>query len=208
MTSEQGQKGLAIRGLQCCTSHMVRRVAACAGMLLIVLGLVQAVGAADGWRLLHRPLHLPRIPPGGTCPVSRVGRGLDWERVKFPGSPGIGRGPVYPGMSPGAQVVVTPDVQFGGPWLGQKVFWYVSPTYRGPVLIRGRQLDGTHRLGFNGTKLPQRELRIHSYDTVGFDGPRGSRGVPSAVRALVPGCYGVQIDGKRFSRIVIFRITD
>jgi hypothetical protein len=111
-------------------------------------------------------------------------------------------------MSPGAQIVVTRDVQFGGPWFGQKVFWYVSPKYRGPVLIRGRQLGGTHRLGFDGTKLPQREIRIHTYDTVGFDRPPRSRGVPSAVRALVPGCYGVQIDGRRFSRTVTFRVTD
>jgi hypothetical protein len=111
-------------------------------------------------------------------------------------------------MGPAGEVTVTPDTQFGGPWLGQKVFWYVSPTYRGPVLIRGRQLDGTHRLGFNGRKLPLRELRIHSHDTVGFDGPPGSRGVPSAVRALIPGCYGVQIDGTRFSRTVTFCVTD
>jgi hypothetical protein len=187
---------------------MARWIGTCAVMLLMALGLLQAASAADGWRQLYRPLHLPRIAQGGTCPVSRIGRHIDWERVKFPGSPGIGRGPVYPGMSPGAQVAVTPDVQFGGPWLGQKVFWYVSPSYRGPVVIRGRQVDGTHRLGFNGRKLPRRELRIHTYDTVGFDGPPGSRGVPSAVRALVPGCYGVQIDGKRFSRIVIFRVTD
>ena len=124
-----------VRELRCCTSHMARWVATCALMLVMVLGLVHAAGAADGWRRLHRPLHLPRIAPGGTCPVSRIGRRIDWEHVKFPGSPGIGRGPVYPGMSPGAQVVVTPDTQFGGPCLGQKVFWYVSPTRQAPERI-------------------------------------------------------------------------
>lgn len=175
-------------------------------VLAVALGLLQAAAAADGWRQLYRPLRLPRVAPGGTCPVSRIGRRVDWEHVKFPGSPGIGRGPVYPGMSPGAQVDVTPDTQYGGNWRGAKVFWYVSPRYRGPVLIRGRQLDGTHWLGFNGRKLPLRGLRIHTYDTVAFGGAPGSRGVPSDVRALVPGCYGVQIDGTRFSRTVIFRV--
>jgi hypothetical protein len=77
------------------------------------------------------------------------------------------------------------------------------------VLIRGRQLDGTNRLGFNGGTLPRRELRIHVGETVGWTGrPSYGRGVPSDIRVLVPGCYGVQIDGKRFSRIVTFRVTD
>ena len=29
----------------------------------------------------------------------------------------------------------------GTPWLRTKVFWYVKPSYRGRVLIRGRRLD-------------------------------------------------------------------
>ena len=37
--------------------------------------------------------------------------------------------------------------------------------------------------------------------------PEGSRGVPSIVRAVAAGCYGVQIDGTSFSRTVIFRVT-
>jgi hypothetical protein len=44
---------------------------------------------------------------------------------------------------------------------------------------------------------------------VGWTGqPSYVRGVPSNIRALVPGCYGAQIDGTRFSRIVVFRVTD
>jgi len=105
-------------------------------------------------------------------------------------------------------MTVQTDTQHGGPWLTTKLFWYVRPRYRGPVLIRGRQLDGTHRLGFNGAALPRWELRIHIGQTVRWSGqPSYSRGLPSNLRALVPGCYGVQIDGTRFSRIVIFRVT-
>jgi hypothetical protein len=81
----------------------------------------------------------------------------------------------------------------------------VLPGYRGRVLIRGRRLDGSQSLGFTGTRLPARELRIEPHDTVWWQGqPPGSRGVPSDVRVRVSGCYGVQIDGTRFSRIVIF----
>jgi hypothetical protein len=51
-------------------------------------------------------------------------------------------------------------------------------------------------------------LRIEPYDTVSWSGqPRGARGIPSAVRALTGGCYGVQFDGATFSRIVIFRVA-
>jgi len=102
---------------------------------------------------------------------------------------------------------VEPDAQFGGAWDSQKVFWYVASGYRGPVLIRGRRLDGPQPLGFNGKRTPAKELRVEPGQSVRWQGqPIASRGIPSAVRALVAGCYGVQIDGANFSRIVLFRI--
>ena len=189
---------------------MVRRLATCAVVLVTALGLLQAATAAtNSWRRLHRPLHLAKLAPGAACPVSTVDPRIDWPALDIFGGSGIGRGPVYPATGASSELTVTPDTQYGGPWLGTKLFWYVRPSYRGPVLIRGRQLDGTHLLRFNGGTLPHREMRIHRFDTVGWSGqPSGSRGVPSGIRALVPGCYGVQIDGTRFSRVVIFRITD
>ena len=166
------------------------------------------LGASDPWAKLRRPLHLPRLAAGGACPVSRVDERVDWSRARFPGSPGIGRGPVYPGLGATDGVLTTsPDTQFGGPWAGEKVFWYVLPSYRGPVLIRGRRLDGPQLLGFNGNKLPAKELRIGPGETVWWSGqPSGSRGMPSGLRVLEPGCYGVQIDGTTFSRVVIFSV--
>ena len=102
----------------------------------------------------------------------------------------------------------TPDQQYGGPWGGQKVFWYVKPSYHGRVLLRGRRLTQPQSLGFNGGKLPASELRIESYDSVSWSGqPRGSRGIPSRVRVRATGCYGVQIDGASFSRVVVFRVV-
>ena len=51
-------------------------------------------------------------------------------------------------------------------------------------------------------------MHIRIGQTVGWDGqPPGSRGVPSNIRARTPGCYGVQIDGTRFSRLVVFSVT-
>jgi hypothetical protein len=160
------------------------------------------------WAVLRRPLHLPVVAPGSPCPVSRVDRHLTWARIHIFGASGIGPGPVYPGLGATSGLLnVTKDTQYGSQWQGQKVFWYVAPSYRGRVLIRGKRLDGRGWLGFNGTRAPRDELRIEPYDTVSWSGqPRYSRGIPSGVRALSSGCYGAQMDGTTFSRVVVFEV--
>jgi hypothetical protein len=181
-------------------------MAACA---VAALALIEPLGASPTpWAKLHRALHLPRLAPGVACPVSRIDRRLDWKHINIFGGSGIGRGPVYPGLGrSGGTAYARPDDQYGGRWASGKVFWYVRPSYRGRVLIRGHRLDGPQRLGFNGRRLPDRELRIESWDSVSWEGqPTGSRGIPSGVRVLVPGCYGVQIDGTTFSRVVVFTV--
>lgn len=186
------------------------RVSVALVFVLAAVVAAQPLAASDPWAKLRRPLHLPRIAPGAGCPASGIDRRIDWERANIFGASGIGRGPVYPGLGgyPGRRLNLTPDNQFGGPWAGQKVFWYVLPTYRGRVLIRGRRLNGPGRLGFDGARVAERELRIESYESVSWAGqPPGSRGRPSAVRARVSGCYGVQIDGTTFSRVVTFRVV-
>jgi hypothetical protein len=161
--------------------------------------------ARDQWTPLRRPLHLPKLSAGASCPVSHVDRLIRWKRSNIFGGSGIGRGPVYPAL-PSAFFMATRDRQYGGPWFGTKVFWYVRPSYRGPVLIRGHRLDGPQRMGFNGRKVANPELRIKRNESVSWEGrPPGSRGVPSGVRVLTPGCYGFQIDGTSFSRIVVVR---
>ncbi len=190
-------------------TRIVRRafVAATAVLVGVLLASGAAARSGDEWSKLRRPFHLPKVTAGQACPVSRVDTRIAWERHKIFGGTGIGRGPVYPGLgSSGGLLSATRDEQYGGPWFGEKVFWYVLPSYRGPVLIRGRRLDGPQRVGFNGGRLPQPELRIYPYTTVSWSGqPTGSRGVPSGVRVLTAGCYGFQIDGTSFSRTVVVR---
>jgi hypothetical protein len=165
------------------------------------------VRASDPWAKLRRSLHVPHLSAGGKCPVSEPDARVPWKRINIFGGSGIGRGPVYPGLgSSNSRLSATRDDQYGGPWFGTKVFWYALPTYSGPVLIRGRRLDGPQLVRFNGGKLPSSELRIESGETVSWQGqPTGSRGVPSGVRLIAPGCYGFQLDGTNFSRIVIFK---
>jgi hypothetical protein len=161
------------------------------------------------WRRLHRALHLPSVAPGAACPISQVDARVHWGRLHIYGTSGTGRGPVYPGLGtpPVGDVTAAPDTAYGGPWYSVKVFWYASPRYRGPVLIRGRRLDGAGTLGFNGQALPRRELHIHQGQTVSWAGQvPGSRGIPSNIRVLEAGCYGAQIDGTKFSRVVVFHV--
>jgi hypothetical protein len=187
----------------------VRSGIAALSVAAAVIAASAGAGVDAGWTALHRPLHLPRVSAGGACPVSRVDQRVNWDRANIFGGSGIGRGPVYPGLgSSGGRLDATPDQQYGGPWGGQKVFWYVKPSYRGRVLLRGRRLNGPQSLGFNGDALPAPELRIETYDSVSWSGqPSGSRGIPSGVRVRASGCYGVQIDGTTFSRVVVFRVV-
>jgi len=180
-----------------------------AAVTLLLLGSSLAPSAGgrihDQWTPLRRPLHVPKLAPGARCPVSRVDPRIAWKRINIFCGTGIGRGPVYPGLGAHSGLLfATRDIQYGGPWFGEKVFWYVQPSYRRPVLIRGRRLDGPQKLGFNGGKLPDPELRIEPGETVTWQGqPPGSRGIASGVRVVAPGCYGFQIDGTSFSRIVV-----
>jgi hypothetical protein len=177
-------------------------------VLLTALGLARPANAADQWRKLHRPLDLPRLSPGEACPVSAVDARVDWESINMFGGPGLGPGPVYPGLGDSRHLTTTSGPSRDG-WFGTKVFWYVKPTYRGRALIRGRRLDGPGTVHFDRGRhtdgLP-RELHITRHEIHSWTGrpPPGSRGVPSGVFVRASGCYGVQIDGTRFSRTVVF----
>ena len=190
---------------------MPSRVAASASLaaaLILVLG-----GAASAarkphwtWRSLHRPLHVPRIAAGVPCPLSpktKVDLGIDGV-IALPG-----RGPAYPNLGGGTQTlefVYPPPSQsefYGSDWSGNKVLWWVSGRYHGPVLIRGRQLDGPHLLRFEIGKPPPTEMRIGPGR--GFGPRKGARDRPSYTRVEAAGCYGYQIDGIGFSRVIVFR---
>jgi hypothetical protein len=86
-------------------------------------------------------------------------------------------------------------------WSGQKVLWIGRPSYRGPVLIRGRQLDGPNDIRFGSGLNPGREMRLES---VGGSSPGGWQNKPSYTRLRAPGCYAWQVDGTTFSRVIVF----
>jgi hypothetical protein len=130
-------------------------------------------------RRLERPLRLPRVLHGASCPISRVSRA----------APGVGatlgRGPAYP---------VLVDVHAGT----NKTLWAVRPSYRGPLLIRGGRLDGHGVLRFSG------RLRRLWWRGLWPEERRQWRYGVSATLVPSPGCYGFQVDGSSFSERIFF----
>jgi hypothetical protein len=174
--------------------RVLRLIALSAVLVLLPVGPAHAI---ESWRSLRRPLQLPTVAPGQPCPVSAATR-IDANAF---GTDGIGRGPAYPMLGAEANLPTRPR----GEWLRGKLFWYVAPRYGGRVLARGHRLDAYGPLRLEEGR---RELRIDRGETVTWDRqPRGSRGAPTSAMVKAAGCYGVQIDGKGFSRTVVFTVT-
>jgi hypothetical protein len=164
----------------------------------------------DVWKKLHRPLHLPVVESGAPCPVSAAGSA---NFAKYGVAKGIGPGPAYPiGFEqPGSVLTfIAPPAAsgafVGSPWGGTKVLWFVTPDYRGPVLIRGGRLDGSDVLRFDRGKEPPTEMRFlqNRARAAGVE-EYGQRERPSYTRLRAEGCYAYQIDGTTFSRTIVFQ---
>ena len=159
------------------------------------------------WSRLRRPLHVPRLAPGSPCPVSRASGDVGkLVAAAFAGGRAWGPGPAYPwfgsASEPGLSFQYPPSrdsLYHGSAWSGQKVLWRVDRRYSGPLLIRGRQLDGRNELRFDAGRVPPKEMRIAS----GVLGDWRDR--PSFTRLRAPGCYDYQVDGTTFSRVIVFR---
>ena len=155
------------------------------------------------WTSLHRPLRLPEWQPGAPCRVSRqrpvaLAPG---DTVSLPGP-----GPAYPALAPGTVLqffwpVPVKSEFYASGWGGNKTMWIVAAGYRGPVLVRGRRLDGPELVRFERGAPPPAELELRTTLT-----SQGSavRRIPSFTRVQAPGCYAYQIDGTTFSRTIVF----
>jgi len=154
---------------------------------------------------LRRPLHLPKVRPGGRCPASS-GRRIDNDQF---GGVALGRGPVRPLVT--ASAVSGGDLQHGvlpfgrvpgTSWRVVKTLWFSEPRYRGPVLIRGRQLGGSAKLVFGeGPSLLDPQLPPGPTP----NGTNGWREWPGGTYTRSFGCYAWQVDGTSFSSVIVFK---
>jgi hypothetical protein len=153
----------------------------------------------DVWARLHRPLQLPHVGPGDPCPRTPGGRAA--PRVAIT----LGNGPIYPVLgfsaappAPAGVVHLDPRTRERG-FYRHKTLWAISARYRGPVLVRGRRIDGPGVLHFWPVRPYRRELRFPA-------DPAGRwRYAPTTTLLAGPGCFAFQIDGLGFSRVIVFR---
>jgi hypothetical protein len=156
---------------------------------------------------LRRPLHIPTLQPGEECPAT-VSNGTLGQRgnTDATAAAAFGPGPAYVTLeADSGSAVLTLTWPLAGAndpyagWAGTKALWTV-PRFAGPVLIRGRQIDGPGPLGLDigpawkNVVLPE----------ITVVGPHASLN-PAATFVKAPGCYAYQIDTSRSSYLIVFQ---
>jgi hypothetical protein len=137
-----------------------------------------------------------------------------------PAEAALGTGPVYVVFPAIPRVLDLWPPERGSPlakseWRSAETLLVSEPAYRGPVLVRGRQIDGATRIGFGSLGEPAWELRLHAGDwaerrklTRAWGRPlrvrRGWRIAVAHLRIRREGCYFVQVDGASFSERIGF----
>ena len=157
--------------------------------------------------LEQRPLQLPDLNPGDACPEPslRSVSGYPFEVV--------GDGPLY-GLRYLMAVRANGNVAYAHErWHWNKVIWARDPQYKGPIVIRGRQLNGHEILRFQNMRdgdpsleLAHSSLHVPAYTGGNRDDAPGWEDIRTWVVVRAPGCYGVQIDGVGFSTTITFEV--
>ncbi len=157
--------------------------------------------------LEQRPLQLPDLNPGEACPEPslRPVEGYPFEVV--------GDGPVYE-LGYLAVVSIDGNVAYAHEgWHWNKVVWARDPQYTGPIVMRGRQLNGPETLRFQRIEgagptpeLALPSLHVPAYTTGNRDDAPGWEDIMTWVVVRASGCYGVQIDGAGFSTTIVFEV--
>lgn len=152
-------------------------------------------------QLLARPLRLPQVAPGAPCPAAPV------AAVKL-GIASPRGGPVFylGGPSPRGAFAFNKTV-------------FALAGARGPVLLRGRRIDGPGTLKFDGHSADPRQpaetvtspggISATFHTAVLSAAPINEGGTGGAADVLyfypsTPGCYAVQADGADFDNAVVF----
>jgi hypothetical protein len=155
--------------------------------------------SGDPWAALRaRPVRLPTVAPGSTCPV------VPGRTVSPDFGPALGDGPLYPvGFGTEGAARLEGAVVEGG-WYFIKVLWVADPVYKGPALVRGGRIDAAGEVRFEQGANPARELALDP--GAGLSGGTTWPNWPTYTRVRGPGCYAYQIDGTTFTRTVVFRV--
>jgi hypothetical protein len=166
--------------------------------------------ATTAEELLSRPLALPSISAGASCPVTSTTTISPGPATGFTGSfPAQQAGVAYLAMS-GRNVPLSPDDRTADGWFAIKDVWVIAGSYRGPVLIRGGRIDGAGsvELAWNPTTEQVGSLVIDpGSPSLQTDPQTGWRSVPMEAFVRSPGCYAYQIDGTGFTSFIVFEAS-
>lgn len=156
--------------------------------------------------VLGRPLHFPVLRPGQRCPASH---GSPVTTSDFDGI-ALGKGPVRPVIANAG------DLRHGvadlltrtsaPPWLALKTLWFSVPAYQGPFVIRAKRLGhpGPVALGAGPTEAPIVVPPGPALNNAPLSNGRpGYREAPGGLWVKSPGCYAWQVDGLKFSEIIV-----
>jgi hypothetical protein len=153
-------------------------------------------GGADSWSdLSARPIKIPAIDPAGACPISPS------KTVSATYGPALGDGPAYPvGFGSDGKFDLAGALRDAGGFY-VKVLWVVDPAYKKPVLVRGRQINGTATVLFGEGTQPGTELRLDTSTT----GGSGWQEFRTYTRVRSAGCFAYQVDTPDASKVIYFR---
>lgn len=153
---------------------------------------------------LFRPLRIPVIRTGESCPASRG------KLAKMPRFPrvALGRGPVRPMFLDGGDLsigIVDARTSTNAPgWLAIKTNWFSMPSYQGPIVIRAARLGANGTIAFNVDPTDY-VLVVPPGKTLNSTGLW--RNMPGGTYVKTPGCYGWQVDGLTFSDVIVANIV-
>ncbi len=160
----------------------------------------------DAYQSLRRPLKLPTLSTGAACPKT-PSKAVNPDSGLF----AAGGGPVYPA---GLGVFSGTLTRAGAvdTMQGTRLDWFVDPGYTGPVLVRGRQVDGARDAQFAPANpaspsvgRANAELQLTGNGDVAS--PSGWRRWNMYLETTAPGCYAFQIDGTSFSNVVVIAVV-
>jgi hypothetical protein len=174
----------------------------------------------------NRPLKLPKVGAGQTCPTTAS---HDLRPVV---NGGKGKGPGF-GFGPGPAYLSGIIELYPGGFDNE--VWLIEPTYEGPVLIRGQQINGSGIVTF----AEPITFPVSGFSNAGSPPPGaavttvtiGGQAVPFYKELDLPamsstdvkgfwrmffarthieaaGCYAFQLDGLDFSLAIVFQVPD
>jgi len=161
-------------------------------------------------KALWRPLQLPVIASGEPCPTPTP------HTVSSRTAPVLGSGPVFftaGAYNPTDRATMTAlypppetSVAAGTGWAVAKTTLVMKRTFSQPLVVRGSRIDGAGQLGFTGPvgHRPFAAIQFPGTASAIDFGKYKAHGLN--VWATSSGCYALQLDGKTFSRVVVFRV--